>query len=282
MHAAMRTKRRKQKGIALISTVWIALFLAVSAAALSISARNQGAFVRGNADRLAARELAAAAAEIGLNEIIRSGTDNRAPRDGRPVSLALAGGTAILRIQDEAGKIDINAAPIELLKPFFIAIGKQTGLDAFAASSLAERIAGKPAASADEAPDRMRLQSIAALRSVEGVTEDFYRAVEPHATVYSAKPTVNPMTATRGVLSSMPGMDPGSVARLIAVREAGEQRPAFEMAETFFSDAEEPVYSIIGEGLTASGARARITLVVAVPGSSVTSSNKTFRIIEMR
>jgi general secretion pathway protein K len=278
-------KRRRytnERGIALISTVYITLFLALLAATLSITARSQAVLLRSNADRLMARELAMAAIDLGIGDVIRPKSDRRIPRDGRIVSLSLATGQASIAIQDESGKLDLNAAPIETLKPLFINIGKEAGLDAFAASTIAEKLASIEPVKGETTGERGRLQSVAELRIIPGVTEAFYRQIAPHVTVYSRQALINPMTATRAVLSSLPGMDRASVERLIAVRDRGEARPSFDQAENFFADAEGTVFSITAEGRTQSGVIARITAVVAAQGGGVVTENTGFKIIEMR
>jgi general secretion pathway protein K len=162
-------KRRRytnERGIALISTVYITLFLALLAATLSITARSQAVLLRSNADRLMARELAMAAIDLGIGDVIRPKSDRRIPRDGRIVSLSLATGQASIAIQDESGKLDLNAAPIETLKPLFINIGKEAGLDAFAASTIAEKLASIEPVKGETMGERGRLHSVAELRII--------------------------------------------------------------------------------------------------------------------
>jgi general secretion pathway protein K len=283
-----RRRRHKDKGIALLTTVWAALFLALLAATVSLTTRSETALMRSNADMLKARELAMAAIQFGLSDILRASDERHVPRDGRPVRLALGDGEAALRVQDEMGKMDLNAAPFEMLKPLFIATAKEAGLDAFEAAAIAQKLPGGATSNPDE-PDAMPqpgsnrpLQSVAELRNLPGMSEAMYRKLAPLVTVYNREARINPFTAPAAALLTLPGMDRNAVERMLMLRIKGGTRPSFDTAENFLTETEGPVYTLTGIGRTKSGVRAEVSMVVVSQGGSISGGLSGYHIIEMR
>jgi general secretion pathway protein K len=142
-----------------------------------------------------------------------------------------------LTLQDEGGKVDLNAAPIELIAGLFASLGIDD------AAALAQAIVDRRAAySSNVTPVRrsapgnfvngfgsgnavfdMRLlpfATVAELRLVPGMTRAAYDRVRPFVTVYSTGAKVNPLTASREVLLGVPGVSPQDVEFLIASRQA--------------------------------------------------------------
>jgi general secretion pathway protein K len=288
MQVAMKTRqhskctRRSQRGMALMSTVWIALLLALLIGTISMSVRGSMAFLRNNSDLMQARELAEAALQLGLHELSRTAQTKRLPRNGQVLTQRLPSGIFTLSIQDETGKIDLNRARITVLKGLFVSAGSKAGLDAFDAVNLAETVAGGVAANGERKGGAASLPSVAALASMRGMTEAMYRALEPDVTVYSGLGGVNPMTATEGALAVLPGMNSANIARIKDLQERGGTRPVFDETEEFFSGQTGPVYTLTGTGRLANGVSATARLVVATAGAGPIANTNAIRIVERR
>jgi general secretion pathway protein K len=278
----LRSRRRQQRGLALVSTVWIALLLALLVGTISMSVRGSIAFTRNNADLIEARELAEAAIQLGLHELSRNSSNGRLPRNGVTLTSQTRSGAIEIRIQDETGKIDLNRAPFALIKELFVAAGRKAGMDAFDAVNLAEAAAGGLAPNGERQADALNLPSITTLSLMTGMTEEMYRVLEPDVTVYSGLSGVNPMTATDGALAALPGMNAASIARLKALQEKGGKRPVFDETEAYFVSREGPVYTITGTGHLRNGVSASIRLVVATAGAGQIANTRALRIVERR
>jgi general secretion pathway protein K len=279
----IKNKRSNERGMALMSTVWIALLLALLIGTISMSVRGSMAYLRNNADLMQARELAEAALELGLHELSRNSQTRQLPRHGEVLTHILPSGTIALSIQDEAGKIDLNRARITVLKSLFVAAGAKAGLDAFDAVNLAEAVAGGIAENGERRGDASTvLPSVASLAAMPGMTETMYRTLEPDITVYSGIGAVNPMTATEGALAALPGVNSTTIARIKALQLRGGTRPVFEEAEEFFSSQSGPVYTITGTGRLKNGVSATLRLVVATAGVGPTANTNAIRIVERR
>lgn len=276
-----RGRRRADRGFALISVVLITAMLALIAGAASLTARAMATAQRVNSDMLLARTLAESGVSIALHDLTRKENPVFA-RDGRTYEFEVEGGVISVAIEDEAGKIDVNHAPYALVKALFLNIGREAGLDAFAAVNLAELTVGSLSKEGERRSDARRLTSVAALRGIEGMTEPMFQALEPHVTVLSIEGKVNPLTATPAALAAIPGVDAAAISRLIAARRPGVPRPAVDRAESYFTTLNGPAFTIRAIGRRPNGVSARMSVVVAATGVSATSGRNNIVILEQR
>jgi general secretion pathway protein K len=137
----------------------------------------------------------------------------RHPRvDGTSYSWSLAGGQVLVSIQDEGGKIDLNAAPEGLLRGLFVSVGVAPDT----ASTLVDRIRDftdrdhiKRLNGAEDEDYRLAgvgydakdapFDSVAELEQVLGMSHELFGRVERLVTVYTGLPGINPLSASREV-----------------------------------------------------------------------------------
>jgi general secretion pathway protein K len=155
-------------------------------------------------------------------------------------------GAVVVRIFDEDAKVDLNAAPPELLEGLL----RLVGLEQEQAETLADRIVDfrddddEPEPNGAEDPDYEAagrtygaidrpLAIEAELRGVLGMSDALYRRLRPFVTVYSGAEGVDPSRASLEVLRAIPGMTPELVN---IIRTTGPDGDPFEMIddETFF------------------------------------------------
>jgi general secretion pathway protein K len=165
---------------------------------------------------------------------------------------------------DESSRIDINTASEALLKGLLQNVG---GLDSFAADSVVAAIqdwkdpddlkrpngAEEPdyrAAGKTYKPSNAPFDSAGELARVLGVTPALVARIADSVTVYSRQPGINPATATRDVLLSLPNVTPETVDAYIAQRKDALANklpaPPFPQAQGFASGAA-PVWRIRAE-----------------------------------
>lgn len=209
----------------------MALLLSLIALSVLSTTREDLQLARNLVDSAKARQLAQSGISLAIMRLLDPAIAERPRGDGAPLLLALPDGRLSLEIQDEGGKIDVNAAPVQLLAGLF----RRAGLDDGAAQDLAAALAdwrspgrlGAPPSPRDDSyrrgglaylPPHKPLQSVEELRNLLGMTPELYRRIRPYLTVYSRRIDVNVATAPRDVLLAVPGMTAQSVDRLIAAR----------------------------------------------------------------
>ena len=211
--------RARQKGVALVMVLWILLLVTISTSAYTLMARM---------DQLEAHTIlsgtrARLAAEAGMNLALLSLRDPdetvRLVPDGRPNEFLYQGSVVEVRVTDERGKLDINAADEQTL--FTLLTGH--GLDPDAAQLLAaaiedwrdtdevERANGAElqtyeAAGLGVGPGNRPFMMTEELLQVLGMPWELYKKMEPGLTVYSNAGQPDPAYAPVEALLAMPDM----------------------------------------------------------------------------
>jgi general secretion pathway protein K len=230
---------RTSRGVALLLVLWlVALFTALVGgfARTAQMERLQGSVLR---DGVVAGEAARAGIEYAL---VRVGAGDRRMRwvpDGRDYDWHYGDADVRVRIVDEMGKVDLNAADPPLLGALF----RQAG----AAPGDADRIAGaivdwrdpdsllQPSGGAEDddyaaagrpyGANAAPFETIAEVEQVQGMTPALYARVAPFLTVYSGNGTPDPSYAAPEVLAAM-GLDAeGIVAQRRRWDPASDQPP---------------------------------------------------------
>jgi len=227
--ASTSARREGERGIALLVVIWVLALLTILIIGFSGDARTELLVARNHYESASARAIADAGVSLAILGVLDPAPDAQWPADGRVREVSYADGTIRIRIQDEGGKIDLNAAAPELLAGLLSTVG---GLSAGDAGNLAQAIdayrqaqqqADTPAAGRGRLSTMVRRQAnafrvIADLRLVAGVTREIYDRIAPFITVYSGVGDVDPLTAPPEVLRSLPGINAGEVQAFLAAR----------------------------------------------------------------
>jgi general secretion pathway protein K len=254
-----------QTGIALIAVLWLTILLTVIASGFAYSMHGEAVAARNSLSLARARAAADGAVERTAFELIRP---RNLPEvwqsDGSPQTWAEDDIKLTTWAVDESSRIDLNTASDALLKGLLQNVG---GLDPFAADSVLAAIQDwrdpddlKRPNGAEEAdyraagkkyrPANAPFDSVGELARVLGVTPVLMARLADSVTVYSRQPGINPATATRDVLLSIPNVTPEVVDAYIVQRaEALASKlpvPPFPQAQGFASGAA-PVWRIRAE-----------------------------------
>ena len=260
-----------QRGIALISVLWITTLLAVIAASFTSSARTEGQLARNLVENARAEALADGAVHRAVLGILELEPERAWRTDGTPYRLDYGEGTVIVRVFDEDAKVDLNAAPPELLESLLGLVG----LEPEQAEVLADRIVDfrdeddEPEPNGAEDPDYEAagraggaidrpLVMETELRGVLGMSDGLYRRLRPFVTVYSGAEGVDPSRASPEVLRAIPGMTPELVN---LIRTTAPAEDPFEMIdddtffelEVYFVPSREIMFRVLAEARTAGG-----------------------------
>ena len=282
-----------QSGIALVIVLWVIALLAVIAVSFTTATRGQANLVRNLVENAKAEALADAGlyrAILGLLEplsrqrllerrpelepvLLPEPGDTLGPEtdhgwrvDGTVYVWPFGGGRVWVSIQDEGGKIDLNAAPDELLRGLFLSVG----LDEDASAALVDAIvdfrdkddlhrlngaedrdyadAGLPYGAKD-AP----FEAVEELQQVLGMTRQIYQRVAPALTVHSGRRGIDPRVAPRAALLALPGIGSEEVESFLAARAEGTTENLLG-AQGHKTTSRERMFAIRAEAHAGSGA----------------------------
>ncbi len=198
MNAARRwagaIRRGDDRGFALLIVLWAVVLLTLLATQLTAAGRTE-LQLAANLRSAAAAETAADGAVYEAVYHLLDPADTWAA-DGTDRALRVPGGRAVLRIEDEAGKINPNTAPPELLR----ALLRRLGADRRVSEGIAAAIVdwrfpnkqGQPggakepqyrAAGRDYGPAGAPFRSVAELGAVLGMTPELLARLEPNISV---------------------------------------------------------------------------------------------------
>jgi general secretion pathway protein K len=258
--------RSSQAGIALVAVLWGLLLLSMLAAAFGTEARTEARLARNFLENAEARAAADAGVFWAVAELAEQPDMQRIVPDGTPYELVFTGVQLQISVQDEAGKVDLNAAPTDLIVAAMTAAGDPGG-----ARDIAERIdEWRKSARLRKAEERRLRRDdrdaqmfqgggvfrvIEELRAVPGITPGLYEAAEPFLTVHSGQSSIDPSVAPLALLRALDS-DASALhrkSRDMRPEQTDRSLPAAARQTTKPSAA--AVYTIEARAMTAAGAR---------------------------
>ena len=268
------------RGAALILVLWLTALLAALSGAFAMTARTEYLQGRTLGSGLVAGQAARAGLEYAATRVSVPDPRLQWLPDGRPYRWGLGGAEIEVRIVDESGKLDLNAAEAASLAALMRAVGAEPAqADALAAAIVDWRdsddmtqpqggaedpqyAAAGLAWGAKDAP----FETVAEVEQVLGMTPALYARLAPHLTIFSGLPIADARFATPEVLQSM-GIDAAAVL-------AGRERPP-QPGDASFVGAGSGTYSIDSHARLRDGRESVLRAVIrlgpsGVPGSAFT------------
>jgi general secretion pathway protein K len=213
------TSTDPRRGTVLVAVLWSISLLAALAMAASVAFRSFTGVMSVDRQRIEREALITAGLELAAGTLLNG---NTALRDVE-LSVNLATGTVRLRLSDEGGRIDITKAPAEVLASLLRSVGAPPATaDAAAKAIVEQRGTGNPAPRSPvpvPAPvvATTHEQALSGIGRIVGMRAQWLGAIAPLTTIYGSE-TVNPLTAPRGVIAALPGMDAAKVEAFLAER----------------------------------------------------------------
>ena len=290
----MRHRARDgEAGFALVSVLAILAVLAILVTGFALASRHSLALSRNTVEAARARAHAEAGVSLALGHLLDPDLARRWNANGTPHAVTFDGAEITVTLQDEAGKIDLNWAPLELIGGLLAEAGVPADaargiLDAVAARRQGGTLSGEPPG--DRASAAMlggpRLSDLAAapfrliedLRLLPGVGPDLFDRLRPFVTVYAQSRHVDAASAPRAVLLALPGIAPEDADAILAARvpAGGQPRPAVpDEALPFVGAADLRTVTIIAVTGTPAIRRRVVIALTARP-------NQPFQILEWR
>jgi len=213
-------------GFIIVAVLWILAALGAFVSIYAVFVVNTAAGLAIYDDRLQSQQLASAAIELFAHRVLSQPTR---PSVGR-FEFRLGPAAAVVEFSSEAGRIDLNAAPKEVLTGLFAMLGvrieqaqfyaeriiawrsaSSQGPNAEAEAYRAEKRGYDPRAAAFPHPFELSL--------VRGVPPDLVERALPFVTVYSGRAQVNVVAAGPEVLAALPEMTPVRLQAVLAQRQ---------------------------------------------------------------
>ena len=209
----------RRRGVVLVTVLWSVVLLSALAMAASVTFRSFAGVMGVDRDRVQRDALLTAGLEASAGVIQASGDT---PLRDIEITVALSTGTVRSRLNDEGGRIDIGKAPLAVLASLLRSVGAPPGAaDSIARAIIDLRVPINPSRpNADRRlPPTTLEQVLADVGRIPGMRAQWLAAMAPLTTVYGSE-TVNPLTAPRGVIAALPGIDPRNVELFLAERRS--------------------------------------------------------------
>jgi general secretion pathway protein K len=214
----VHTARTADDGFILVAVLWILGALAALASIYAGYVANTALAVAVNDDAIQAEAFRSAAVELAAARLLAAPAESRPTRGA--FNLRLGRANIGVEFCSEAARIDLNAAPKELLTGFFAALGAHPN----DAEQYAERVIGwrtKPTADAQDKeaslygaaglsypPRGAPFAHVGELYLVLGLPPAMVERAMPFVTVFSGREDINVLDAAPQVIAALPKMTP--------------------------------------------------------------------------
>lgn len=210
-------RNEARRGVVLVTVLWSIVLLSALAMAASVTFRGFAGVMVVDRDRVQADALLTAGLEASANTIETLGG---APLREIEITVSLSTGSVRAHLDDEGGRIDIGRAPLEMIAALLRSVGAPPG----AADGIARRVVelrgpSRPANSPPRPGAEQVFSDVRQLGQIPGMRPEWLAAIVPLATVYGSE-TVNPLTAPRGVIAALPGVDGAGLEAFLAARRS--------------------------------------------------------------
>ncbi|MDD1648918.1 MAG: general secretion pathway protein GspK [Methylococcaceae bacterium] len=221
----------REAGMALVMVLWVISLMTIMAGSFALSTQREAGILSHAHERSKALALAEGGVNYAMLMLSLPDPKKRWQADGTPYVWQVEGARVKIRIMDEGGKIDLNAAQELTLKTVFKLAGQNEEL----AAQLADAIMDwrdpddLKRAHGAEAEDYLarRLQSppqnrnfliMDELRGVMGITPELYRKLESWFTLYTGEEGLNPAKAPKEILLPLMGGDVAALENYLQQR----------------------------------------------------------------
>jgi general secretion pathway protein K len=290
-----RRRRPPASGVALIFVLWLLALLTLLLGSFALITRTESLQARHLFDTTRARY----AAEAGINQAawalsLPDPTLRWLP-DGREYRIQFEEAEVSIRVTDESGLIDLNAADVQT----FVNLLVTAGVELTEATAIAESILDwrdgddlKMLNGAEDADYRTGsfpygakdapFDLVAELQQVMGMSYELYQRIAPALTVYSGQAVPNLAYAPVEVLRAFPNIDPAMAQMLIEQRQAwlpglGLPPPTLPDGTPLVAEGGTGTYSIESRATLKNGAYTELRVTLRLGGSGI--SGRAFSVL---
>jgi general secretion pathway protein K len=227
--------------MALVMVLWVISLMTIMAGSFALSTQREAGILSHAHERAKALALAEGGVNYAMLMLSLPDPKQRWQADGTPYVWQVEGARVRIRIMDEGGKVDLNAAQEPTLKAVFkFAVGNEELAAALADAVIDWRdpddLKRAHGAEAEDyqarkltsLPQNRNFLIMDELRGVMGITPELYRKMESWFTLYTGEDGLNPAKASREILLPLMGGDVAAVEAFLMQRlqAAGAGVPA--------------------------------------------------------
>jgi general secretion pathway protein K len=258
-----------ERGSIAILALWGVALIFMLLAPVAFATRGELRIARNAIAESRARLAAEAGTQLGLDRLLRRRDTGTAVFDGTPDAWQQGTTRVSIAIFDEAGKIDVNAAPIELLVGLFTGAGASRETAELIACNVLEwrGDTGALCPETDVPRAGRRFAVTEELAEVPGIDDRLYARIADCVTVATGAAAIDPRVAPRGVLMAIPGATDSIVDEFLQTRATLHDLasgaglvPAAVAALIVPSPSRD--FTIAATAITAEGARYRAELQI--------------------
>lgn len=227
---------KKEKGLALIVVLWVITLLIIMASSFSLTIQRESVVISGIREKAEASAIAEAGIYYAIIKLFHPDKEEKWEAFDSLYEIEFEGKAVRINIADESGKIAINHIEKEGLMNLFSSVG----LEEEKAEELSEaildwrdrndahRIKGAELQQYDDAglsykPRNAAFSNVEELQMVLGMTPEIYRKIENMISIYTKTSQINPTTASREVLLTLPDVESDMVDEYIKQRAENER-----------------------------------------------------------
>ncbi len=223
----------RQRGIAFVLVLWVVAMLTILLGSFSLIARTENLQARHLFDTTQARYAAEAGLNLAAYELRKSDPMQRWVGDGRPYAFNFGDAEVEVRITDDSGKLNLNAADPTVLTNLFMARGVPQDKAEALAAAIRDWVDGDDettlngaempeykAAGLSYGPANAPFNTVSELQQVLGMNYELFTQVEPALTIYTGQSTPNAQYAPIEALEALPDMTPECAQQIIQQRQA--------------------------------------------------------------
>ncbi|MBN8726618.1 MAG: general secretion pathway protein GspK [Xanthomonadales bacterium] len=210
----------RSRGVAFILVLWVIAMLSILLGSFSMIARTENLQSRHLFDTTKARYAAEAGLNLAIYELRKSDPALRWVGDGRPYTFGYGEAEIEVRITDDSGKVDLNAAAQSQNPAMLVGLFTARGVEQADAEALADaiidwvddddlsqpngaEIADYKAAGLSYGPKNALFDTVSELQQVLGMNYALYEKIEPSLTIYSGRTDPSAAFASVETLQAM-------------------------------------------------------------------------------
>jgi general secretion pathway protein K len=272
MRGEVREGNREKGSIALLA-LWGVALICILIAPVAFATRGEVQIAHNTLAESRARLAAEAGTQLGLQRLLRRREAGTTAFDGTPEAWAQGSTRVTVAIADEAGKVDLNLAPVDLLTGLFEAVGEPREAAALIACNVLYQRGdyGSDCPQPDVDHVGRRFTVTEELAEVPGVGGTLYDRVAPYVTVATGASAIDPRVAARAVLLAIPGATAGLVDAFLDSRKTWsdlgvDDAGTLASAAPYVMISPHRDFTIAATATTSDGARYRAELQVRLTG----------------
>jgi general secretion pathway protein K len=215
--------RPGEDGFILVAVLWLLAALATFASVYAVYVIDTAAAFRTYDNHLRAEALVSAATELAAYQLTSKAEHH--PSHGR-FSFRMGQAQVAVEFRSEAARIDLNAAPKELLVGLFVALGARRDAQKYADRVIGWRTApvnGQESSAYQGlryTPRGAPFPDAAELALVLDLPSELVERALPLVTVYSGLEKIDVLEAAPEVMAALPDITPGRLNAVLAQRQA--------------------------------------------------------------